>query len=342
MTIRTTRLKNVQLPKTETIDLSSQMNGITQTFAIGRRVTNQDTHHLLWNSTVYRNSPARTWYKITEGGTLTTYFDQAPQGGAQRSLLLVISERQGESPTVTREELDQAIGEVVDQYTAAVAGEKEAREEADKALNEAFAEKIEATEAKIEAEETARQDKDNELQEQIDAIVNSTDVKDVVGTKAELDAYDKSTLGDQDIIKVLNDESQDGAITYYRYDKASNDFKFVGATGPYYTKAEADEKIQAAVKSANDYTDNVTLETDNKLETMLINETTKLDEKIDSTKTGLETEIAKKQDILESGTTIKTINGQSILGEGNIEIEGGDPSLNEMTADEFEAAWDAA
>lgn len=30
-----------------------------------------------------------------------------------------------------------------------------------------------------------------------------------------------------------------------------------------------------------------------------------------------------KQDILESGTNIKTINGQSILGSGNIEIQGG-------------------
>lgn len=38
---------------------------------------------------------------------------------------------------------------------------------------------------------------------------------------------------------------------------------------------------------------------------------------------GLTKEVAKKQDILESGITIKTINGQSILGEGNIVIEGG-------------------
>jgi hypothetical protein len=30
-----------------------------------------------------------------------------------------------------------------------------------------------------------------------------------------------------------------------------------------------------------------------------------------------------KQDTLVSGTNIKTINGQSLLGEGNIEIQGG-------------------
>lgn len=36
-----------------------------------------------------------------------------------------------------------------------------------------------------------------------------------------------------------------------------------------------------------------------------------------------ETALSKKQDALKSGTNIKTINGQPILGEGNLEIEGG-------------------
>lgn len=35
------------------------------------------------------------------------------------------------------------------------------------------------------------------------------------------------------------------------------------------------------------------------------------------------TELASKQDTLVSGTNIKTINGESLLGEGNIEIQGG-------------------
>lgn len=36
------------------------------------------------------------------------------------------------------------------------------------------------------------------------------------------------------------------------------------------------------------------------------------------------TELASKQDTLVSGTNIKTINGQTLLGEGNIEIQGGE------------------
>ena len=41
----------------------------------------------------------------------------------------------------------------------------------------------------------------------------------------------------------------------------------------------------------------------------------------------VETTLGNKQDTLVSGTNIKTINSQSILGEGNIEITGGDVDL---------------
>lgn len=44
---------------------------------------------------------------------------------------------------------------------------------------------------------------------------------------------------------------------------------------------------------------------------------------IDALNTAINKEIASKQDLLVSGTNIKTINSQSLLGEGNIEIESG-------------------
>lgn len=48
-----------------------------------------------------------------------------------------------------------------------------------------------------------------------------------------------------------------------------------------------------------------------------------------------------KQDSLVSGTNIKTINGQSILGEGNIDIQGGDSSATELWNDDniYNPAW---
>lgn len=44
-------------------------------------------------------------------------------------------------------------------------------------------------------------------------------------------------------------------------------------------------------------------------------------------------ELAGKQDTLVSGTNIKTINGQTLLGEGNIEIQGGSGGISDAPSD---------
>lgn len=51
------------------------------------------------------------------------------------------------------------------------------------------------------------------------------------------------------------------------------------------------------------------------------------------TKTETDTALATKQDTLVSGTNIKTINNESILGSGNIEIQGGGGTTTGMTYD---------
>lgn len=79
----------------------------------------------------------------------------------------------------------------------------------------------------------------NELQEQIDAITSASDVFDVVGTYAQLQAYDTSTVPVNDIIKVLQDETRNNAMTYYRWNGTS--WVFIGAEGPYYTVSEVDQ-----------------------------------------------------------------------------------------------------
>lgn len=43
--------------------------------------------------------------------------------------------------------------------------------------------------------------------------------------------------------------------------------------------------------------------------------------------------VASKQDTLVSGTNIKTINGQTLLGEGNIEIQGGSGGISDAPSD---------
>lgn len=115
-----------------------------------------------------------------------------------------------------------------------ITAEATARANADTALNTA-----------ITSEATARQTADAGLQSQIDAIVASSDVKDIVGTKAELNNYDTSTLGNNDIIKVLQDESENNATTYYRWNATTQQFTLIGEEGPYYTKSQTDTLLNA-------------------------------------------------------------------------------------------------
>lgn len=101
----------------------------------------------------------------------------------------------------------------------------------------------------IESETNAREIADSGLQEQIDAIAASSDVVDIVGTYAALQAYDTSTLSANDIIKVLTDETRDDAITYYRWTGSA--WTYVGAEGPFYTKAETDAIFTPMSRTVN-------------------------------------------------------------------------------------------
>lgn len=131
--------------------------------------------------------------------------------------------------------LQKEINELGDELNA----EKNARIQKDTQLETAINAK--ASQSDLQTEINARTQSDNNLQNQIDAISASSDVKDIVGTHAELESYDTSTLGENDIIKVLKDETHDNAATLYRW--VNGAFVLIGSEGPYYTKGEADEKF---------------------------------------------------------------------------------------------------
>lgn len=105
----------------------------------------------------------------------------------------------------------------------------------------------------ISGEVTNRQNADNNLQSQIDALVVSSDVFDVVGTYAELQAYDISKVPVNDIIKVLVDSTHDNSATYYRCIKNGSvkSWSYIGAEGAYYTKSEADSKFVPTTRKVN-------------------------------------------------------------------------------------------
>ena len=111
-----------------------------------------------------------------------------------------------------------------------------------------------ATTTALGDETTARTNADLGLQEQIDGITASTDVVDIVGTYTELQNYDTSHLGNNDIIKVLQDSTHNDAMTYYRWNKNGSQWVYVGQEGPYYTKSETDILLngkQATIDSSH-------------------------------------------------------------------------------------------
>ena len=86
----------------------------------------------------------------------------------------------------------------------------------------------------------ARTDADDAIWAEIEEIEMSSDVVDIVGTYAELQQYDTSHLKDNDIIKVLSDETHQNETAYYRWSTATDTFSYVGSEGPYYTESEVD------------------------------------------------------------------------------------------------------
>lgn len=160
--------------------------------------------------------------------------------------------------TAARQQADNTLQSAINGVSNALGAETTARQNADTALQNS----ITGVSNNLSSEVTARQNADNNLQSQIDGISASSDVKDIVGTYAELQAYDTSTLGNNDIIKVLQDEAHSDETTYYRWSTTTQTFTLIGEEGPYYTKAATDNLLNAKADKTTTYTKT---ETDNLL-----------------------------------------------------------------------------
>lgn len=129
-------------------------------------------------------------------------------------------------------------------WTNEISNIKSEMEEVNDSISSLSAE-TESLSSLLSAEAAAREAVDINLQSQIDAISAASDVKDVVGTHADLENYDTSGLSNNDIIKVLDDETQDDKVTYYRWSASAGTFELIGSEGPYYTKAQTDTLLNA-------------------------------------------------------------------------------------------------
>lgn len=105
----------------------------------------------------------------------------------------------------------------------------------------------------LSTEITNRENADINLQSQIDAITASSDVTDIVGSYADLEDYDTTSLAPNSIIKVLQDENRNNETTYYRWIVEENvgHWFLIGEEGPYYTKSEADSKFVSQERTIN-------------------------------------------------------------------------------------------
>ena len=95
-------------------------------------------------------------------------------------------------------------------------------------------------ERNLTIESDTRERADVRLQQEIDDLKNSPDVVDIVATYADLMAYDTSGLGDNDVIRVLRDETHEGQSSYYRWSTSTHAWTFIGTVGDYYTKQQVD------------------------------------------------------------------------------------------------------
>lgn len=96
----------------------------------------------------------------------------------------------------------------------------------------------------LSEETSAREAADAAIEQEIEDLRNEPDVVDIVGTYADLLAYDTSNLGDKDIIRVLVDETHDDESTYYRWNKTPQTWTYIGAIDGYYTKDQTDTLLE--------------------------------------------------------------------------------------------------
>lgn len=161
--------------------------------------------------------------------------------------------------TLARVENDTTLQNNINSVVSDLSDEISARESADTTLSNSISDLSDSLIQEI----TDRQTADTGLQSQIDAITSASDVTDIVGTYAELQAYDTTSLPDKSIIKVLQDESRNNETTYYRWviTNGTGAWVLIGEEGPYYTKSEADGRFVNKTTTVNNkaLSSNITL-----------------------------------------------------------------------------------
>ena len=95
-------------------------------------------------------------------------------------------------------------------------------------------------------------DRVQNVEDEVEELKNNPDVVDIVDTYADLQAYDTTHLSDNDIIRVLADETHSGNSTYYKFNKQAGTWTFIGEiAGGSITPVQTPGASQTDVMSQN-------------------------------------------------------------------------------------------
>ena len=153
--------------------------------------------------------------------------------------------------------------------------------------------------------------------------------------ESDLADYAKTSAVTADIASAIASETARTESTYAKSSAVTLEIEsaIVDETarteGTYLKPADIAGKLDTSV--FNTYTAATETEIDGKVDTSDFNTYT----------AATATELAGKQETLVSGTNIKTINNQSLLGSGNIDIQGGGGSGSESVIELTQAEYDA-
>lgn len=111
--IKTTRIKHTQAPLVVIDDLSSQCNGVKQTFILQKAVPEYAPHCLIFNGQLYENTSYHEWYSLSaDRKKVTTNFMKAPTPGPHKNLIFMVGATGG-ADLVDDPALEARIREIV-------------------------------------------------------------------------------------------------------------------------------------------------------------------------------------------------------------------------------------
>lgn len=237
------------------------------------------------------------------------------------------------------EEAEQALSKAIsDEASAREAGdsansglvtaEKERAEGREGELGSAIqaeAQRAEGREAEIEAalsaETETRQSEDSAIRASVSSEISRASQAE--GTlQSKLDAESKAREEADDLLREGIDEAQENIASEATAREEKDNA--LQAASDANAKAIADE-VEARENGDSALSSRIDTEVARAMgaETSLSTDLgTEIAER-KSADAGLAGEIAKKQDLLVSGANIKTVNGQSLLGEGDLSVQGG-------------------